>query len=285
MSRRAGEVLLVVVLPLLQLTSGVQHVPFFARVHEEQSHRHRTNGSAAAPLHSSVEAAVVSSLQLHARSWLVSQDMQPADAQLGDFVDFEEERPFSTPLLLLAIGTSLTMLAAFAYYWLRPSVPLHPSKECDKIDPSFLDRRMWAHSEFGCILQPGTFVFTLLFPTIRWAETMRMAGLLNFPLAFLALEAAVTLTMFLFIAHVRWCAVGILLLLIVLVYYRQRIRQLFRIPFGNVRTVAEDFCMHAFCTICALIQEAGQLEVAHLARHEAVCPVSPEQCKMHEDSS
>jgi len=115
---------------------------------------------------------------------------------------------------------------------------------------------------FSCFGDPQICCFTCCCWPIRWADTMRMAGLMSFWVAlflFLGLEIITVIN----------STVGTFLLVLVTVYYRQKLRALFSFD-QSFGVILGDCCAYFCCMCCAMIQEARQLEVAYQTKHPAV---------------
>eukprot|EP00928_Gymnodinium_smaydae_P066917 TRINITY_DN49880_c0_g1_i1.p1 TRINITY_DN49880_c0_g1~~TRINITY_DN49880_c0_g1_i1.p1 ORF type:complete len:373 (+),score=74.34 TRINITY_DN49880_c0_g1_i1:131-1249(+) len=124
----------------------------------------------------------------------------------------------------------------------------------------------WHYNLFQCMHNPRMCIFTCFFPAIRWSDTMRLANLLSFWTAFFLVMLLVDLTAI----GLVFCAI---ILLCLAVYYRQALRKMFALPYGTFRTVTLDCLTYGCCCICAIVQEAQQVEGAWRARHPAVNPV------------
>merc|ERR1719352_1561733 len=111
---------------------------------------------------------------------------------------------------------------------------------------------------------------------IRWADTLRMAGMLPFSLG-IALFGLLQLCPPVFIGAA--------------VLYRHKMRQLFNLPTGCM-TICKDCFSYAFCTCCTIVQEARQLEMAFRVRDPAIAKVfetsgmqtQPSQNQMNNDT-
>jgi len=116
---------------------------------------------------------------------------------------------------------------------------------------------------FSCFSEPQICCFTCCCWPIRWADTMRMAGLMSFWAAlflFLGIEVVAVIN----------STIGTLLLVCVTVYYRQKLRAMFNFNHSSFGVILGDICAYCCCMCCAVIQEARQLEVAYQTKHPAV---------------
>jgi len=161
-------------------------------------------------------------------------------------------------LLSAAFSVALWLVVAFLYqkYKVDSSKPAADGLEHTV---QLLDGR-WRHSIFDCFGDLPLCCISCFFPGLRWADTLRMAGLLAFwyGLAiFVGLYILTELTM----------GSGAVLFVGVLVYFRQRQRALFGIQNGSCASVAEDVLTYACCGCCAIAQEARQIEEAYAVGH------------------
>lgn len=121
----------------------------------------------------------------------------------------------------------------------------------------------WRHGLFDCFGNLNICCFTCCCPAIRWADTIRMAGFLGFWAAFL-------LFMLLELGNPLTAGLSGLALLIVVVVYRQKQRQMFEMQHGNCSSYLEDCLTYACCSCCAIIQEARHMEEAWALGHDVV---------------
>jgi len=117
----------------------------------------------------------------------------------------------------------------------------------------------------GFCLETTIGCWSCCFPCARWADSLQKVGVMSFwPALWL-------------------CAVGVLLteatdglflvvVLAMLVYFRQRFRRTFKMASGTFVTVVGDFLSLALCLPCAVAQDARQVEEACAAGDAAVVP-------------
>jgi Cys-rich protein (TIGR01571 family) len=127
-------------------------------------------------------------------------------------------------------------------------------------DRERLDRHRWRFALFECSEVPSLCLFTVLCAPICWADTMRMAGFMNF---FAALALVVALTVLGCLSF----GLGFCVLIGVCVHYRQRMRNKFDIHSQVCGSYTLDVLAYVFCPWCSIVQEARQMEEAYLARH------------------
>lgn len=173
-----------------------------------------------------------------------------------------------TPLNLLVTGVLwLALLGLVAAYYDKVKViPRDLPKDGQEhtIEGVF---GSWRYGPFSCFGDPTICLFTMFCSTIRWADTMRMSGFMTFWGA-LGIGAGL-----LFLNLVTLMAAFGLTLVIVQIYYRQKLRELFGMDRNNCGAIVEDFLMYCFCPLCAICQEARHIEEAHSVGHPAVRPL------------
>lgn len=158
---------------------------------------------------------------------------------------------------LLSIFSSmlLTLCCAFAYTRIKEDrrVPLNDGEEHS---PNALNRGTWRFGLFDCIHDSKICIISCCCPCIRWSDTMRMAGLMGF-------WAALILMAFLNAISPITGGITMLVMLCMATYRRQQIRKLFGIKGGDHTSMFEDCCVYCWCSCCAIVQEARQLEEAY----------------------
>jgi Cys-rich protein (TIGR01571 family) len=210
-----------------------------------QSVPHRTSGKAAGP----------SRLQL-IEAW-GSQHL----TLRSQVVRYATRGAFS--ILLWAV---LVMLAGLFYHHEKQHPPrLDPEGVNVSLhDRERLDRQRWRFGLLECTEVPLLCAFSFLCSPLRWADTMRMAGFMNY---FSALALVVGLTVLGYLT----LGIGFIALIAVAVHYRQLMRQKFDIRSQSCgSTYTSDVLAFVFCPWCSIVQEARQLEEAYLARHASV---------------
>lgn len=170
-----------------------------------------------------------------------------------------------TGILSVLLWAALTMLLGFYYNHEKPFPPkLDPEGVNVSLhDRERLDRQRWRFGLLDCVEVPSLCCFSFLCAPIRWADTMRMAGFMNFIPA-LALFVALT------VLGSFTLGVGFVALGSVCVHYRHRMRQKFDIRSHLHGSYTSDVLALVFCPWCSVAQEARQIEEAYLARHSSV---------------
>lgn len=171
----------------------------------------------------------------------------------------------ATFLLFTALQFLVVMCCAFVYIKNKVD-PLQPPRDGLEHHPSALDRPDFRFGLFDCMHAPPICFWAFCCPTIRWSDTMRMAGLMSFWVAVIGMTLLSTFGVI---------AQGLTLLIYACIgaYHRQQIRRLFGMPAGDFKTGAEDFCAYCCCCLCgccAIVQEARQLEEAYAVNHRVV---------------
>lgn len=158
----------------------------------------------------------------------------------------------STVFFLFTVMIWWILVIVEARFYL--DIKLHPPPSDQSLQ---VQHGLWYYGLCMWYQVPGLSLFTCCCPAIRWADTMRMAGFIGFWLAlpmYLALQAGCfyPVASFLFVPF----------LIGMCVFYRQRIRKKFEMPYCTPITILADILFHTFCGCCALVQEARQLEYA-----------------------
>lgn len=168
--------------------------------------------------------------------------------------------------MMSTAGTIYLLLCALVY----ANYKSHPSEHLRNVS-EFEGRQKFV---FGlcpaCLEDPGICLVSILFPTIRWADTIRMAGIHWFSTAFL-----IIITAYIGMATVNdllgfgyFAGPGWLIPAALMTFYRQQVRAKFGLP----QDWAHDIVAYICCSFCAIAQEARQLEEAYVHRHPAVYP-------------
>eukprot|EP00448_Togula_jolla_P029129 CAMPEP_0170639386 /NCGR_PEP_ID=MMETSP0224-20130122/39623_1 /TAXON_ID=285029 /ORGANISM="Togula jolla, Strain CCCM 725" /LENGTH=331 /DNA_ID=CAMNT_0010969741 /DNA_START=63 /DNA_END=1058 /DNA_ORIENTATION=- len=176
-----------------------------------------------------------------------------------------------TPPYFLA-GTSMVIWSlivfGFAYYYKTGKANImHVLLSSAEKPPVKLDGGTWGFPLFDIMGEPKLCMFSCFCPTIRWADTVSMAGFLPFSTAILVFLLCS------FMGHMA-PGIGLIVYLSVTTYYRQELRQQFKLPHHDVLSVAEDCCAYWWCTPCAINQEARQLELAADIGHPAAAGIA-----------
>eukprot|EP00927_Polykrikos_kofoidii_P031520 TRINITY_DN2707_c0_g1_i2.p1 TRINITY_DN2707_c0_g1~~TRINITY_DN2707_c0_g1_i2.p1 ORF type:complete len:258 (-),score=28.80 TRINITY_DN2707_c0_g1_i2:111-884(-) len=110
----------------------------------------------------------------------------------------------------------------------------------------------FSHGLFDCFSVPGLCIFSCCCGPVRWADTISMLGLIEFFLGIFIIFACTVLNVL--------SLPGTLLITCIYTYKRQQLRKLFGMDNGDFATVTEDFCTYCCCSVCAIVQEARQVE-------------------------
>jgi len=168
---------------------------------------------------------------------------------------------FDVQTLACALVTVL-LLSLVAFLYQRYKVDLNralAAKDDFKHELELIDGR-WRFGLLDCCSDARTTCLVCWCPAIRWADTIRMTGMLGFWTAFAIFMVLGVFSELTFgIAHIA--------LLILLIVYRQRMRVLFKLGHGSCGTYIEDFLTYLCCGCCAIVQEARQLEEAYAVGH------------------
>lgn len=179
----------------------------------------------------------------------------------------EVNEPPGTPAAVLNVGQFLmlgVLTLLFAYYYkthkanIMDYIGLH-STEQDKL---LLEKKGFAFSLFACCDEPKLCLFTCCCAPVRWADTLRMVGMLSMVTGvcvFLGTEL---------LGYVL--PGGALIVIAVLTYCRQELRAKFDMPHSTCMTCVEDCCTYWWCGLCAITQEARQVELAAKVGHPAI---------------
>lgn len=125
---------------------------------------------------------------------------------------------------------------------------------------SLLNQGTWRFGLFDCLEADRVVCCVACFcPSIRWADTMRMAGVYSFWVGLLVFASLLNLSS-------ATAGVSYLVLLIVVVRKRQDLRRLFAMK-EDYATMATDCCSYFCCMCCTLIQDARQMEEAYALNH------------------
>jgi len=165
-------------------------------------------------------------------------------------------------VLLWAVLTAL--LGIFYHHEKHHPPKLDPAGVIVSLhDRERLDRQRWRFGLFECLEVPSLCLFSFFCAPIRWADTMRMAGFMNF---FSALALVVGLTVLGSIT----LGLGFVATIAVCVHFRHRMRHKYDIRSQLCGSYATDVLSFVFCPWCSIVQEARQIEEAYLARQASV---------------
>jgi len=176
--------------------------------------------------------------------------------KVDEALDFIGTTGFYAAAGSVGIWGLLVLITACLYVRTKPHPPAPKPGEHIIVDG------LWNYHIFQCLHEPQLCLFSWCCAPIRWADSMRMANFMGFWTAFILM---------IFLTFLSAFGAGIFLL-IVMVYYRQSLRALFGIAHCTCGTILIDCCAYSCCGVCAIVQEARQLEEAYQARHPAVNP-------------
>jgi len=169
-------------------------------------------------------------------------------------------------LITVVSGILFTALFACCYKSYKEDPPPLLPRSTEH-NPELLDTKVWRYGLCDCF--SGDKVMCLLAcccPALRWADTMRMAGIYSFWTGVFLFAVLSGLT------QVTAGLTGLILLCVGMLK-RQAIRNLFQLPNGTCMSYLEDCCIWCWCSCCAIIQEARQIEEAYAVQHRVVATV------------
>lgn len=156
-----------------------------------------------------------------------------------------------------AVWALLIFITAFFYKRQKPHPPAQKPGDHVVVDG------LWNFHLCSCCEEPSLTCFTCCCAPIRWADNLRMANFCQF------WTACILFTILSVLGSVGFGIFNIILIC-VMVFYRQKLRAMFDIPNNTCKTICSDFCTYCFCALCAIVQEARQLEEAYQMRHPAI---------------
>jgi len=128
----------------------------------------------------------------------------------------------------------------------------HPEHEHGLFVPEDADPvEVFHKNHFGCFHNMHDCICTCFCLPLRWADTMDMASIFSYKVAF---EIFMGLTL-LNVMTGGQIVFG-LFTLVAMIYGRQEIRRMLGIPYGNCQSCIFDCCFIFWCPCCAIIQEA-----------------------------
>lgn len=159
---------------------------------------------------------------------------------------------FLAVIISFLFSLALVLCVAFLYYKFKED-PI-PEGGANSVGPP----GEWRHSFCGCFAaSPLIWCLACCCPAVRWADTMRMAGIFSF-------WPAVLIFASLYLLGPPTACLTALILLCLLVWKRQQLRERFNIDPG-CKTGCLDCCAYICCACCAIVQEAQELEEAYKA--------------------
>lgn len=146
-------------------------------------------------------------------------------------------------------------------YWYNNEKKFPPA--CDEEATITLEDGAFKYGLCSCFDDLKLCALSFCCSPIRWADTIRMMGFMQFWPAlglYLGLSVLDTVVM-------GWAG---LVLVAVCIYYRQKLRERFGMPHGSCGSIFGDCLTYLCCSCCAIIQEARQVEDAWRTKHPAV---------------
>jgi Cys-rich protein (TIGR01571 family) len=141
------------------------------------------------------------------------------------------------------------MTAACLYYLIRQHYPgVFRARQNRGVKR---DGRNFTVSILGCLGDPRMCLVGCCCPCVQWADTMERHRKFTFFRGFL-------LFFILTVLYGYTCGVAPILVLIMGVYYRQKLREFYNLESGTATSVASDCLAWFFCQPCAIIQEARE---------------------------
>lgn len=242
---------------LPQKVSQVQHVPLVAEVPVDKQ---RTAHFVPTPRHAKVASLTVLSVE-------------------EAFKLYGSKQSAIFGLVTCVIWFFLTFLVAI-YYYRTTKLPtriqgLHPH-------PMYLNDGLWHYSLFGCFEDPVLCVFVCCCGSVQWSYNMHSLGILFFWVAFFLFISLLLVNNVLGsiggfidnktarnVAKVAG-AMALLVLVIVEVYFRQRVREKFNLNAFTCSSVSQDCVTYCCCGPCAIMQESRQIQEASRCGHQAI---------------
>lgn len=190
--------------------------------------------------------------------FLRSTERQPADPQ-GAKITQQDQRPeeFSKQFFLQAfISWCLwACLGVCAYLCCYTSHPFRPKTEALQQKPEL--KELFTKGHWGCFENSSICLWSLFCPCVRWSDNTRLAGHMTFWNAF---------ALFIGVAAVNALLNGSpefgLGLTLLMLYFRQKLRDLIGLESYTCATCFLDFCYLCWCPWCAISQEARIMEEA-----------------------
>lgn len=163
---------------------------------------------------------------------------------------------------LFFMVAALTLLFAYYYSTHRAHVMDHLGLQISTQDKNLLEKSEFAYSLFACLDEPKLCLFTCCCAPVRWADTLRMLGLVTVMTGTCIYLLSQLLGYFL--------PGGTLILIATLTLGRQELRAKFDMPHGTCMSYMEDCCAYCWCGVCAITQDARQVELAAKVGHPAI---------------
>jgi len=212
-------------------------------------HRHSLDHLSTDPDDGYSEYDTFGSLISAARSWL--QNYSPGETWPELFC-------------LNVLSVMLVGFVGLTYQFFKPAYELPKGNEEQGVEN--LDGK-WRYRFFDIKGDKAICLMSCCCPLIRWADTVSMANILGF-------WVALVLIAFFFVVAEMSSGILSFVVLAVFVLCRQQQRRLFAMNGDagkwTTRSCTEDCLAYAFCPCCAIIQEARQIEEAHLVGHSVL---------------
>mmetsp|Transcript_49952 Transcript_49952/g.109125 ORF Transcript_49952/g.109125 Transcript_49952/m.109125 type:complete len:262 (+) Transcript_49952:136-921(+) len=131
-----------------------------------------------------------------------------------------------------------------------------------------LDSKQFAYGLCSCVEDPWLCFTSFLCTGCRWSDTMRMTGILAYVTGIYLWIGFTVLSFFGFL-------LAVLALAGVATYYRQEMRKKLGMDNGEL-TYITDCLSYAFCTCCAVAQDARQVEASYAVDRKEILDIASE---------
>lgn len=166
-------------------------------------------------------------------------------------------------LVVLTVSVWITLTGACAHLYIRHKRWPEPSPDADP-ENADLEFQHFSSGVLDCSQDFRSCCWAAWCPCIRWADNMKMLGIVGYWIGTSLFCSIVILSAFSGCV-VLWCAASLLWM-----SYRQRLRQKFGMDHGSLRTYVVDYLLYCCCCQCAIAQETRHIEAAVRAGHVAV---------------
>jgi len=150
--------------------------------------------------------------------------------------------------------TAVTLIAACFASRLGLKQPLK-----DEDWPTDEDPKYWMDHHTACCDDAYVCCCGLCCMSVRWAHTMNLAGILTFWRGFLLISVVLLLNI-IYPPLSPQIGIGSILILF---YFRQKLREKFDIELGDKYKYLQEFAFLLFCPCCAIVQDAYAVESAY----------------------
>lgn len=188
----------------------------------------------------------------------------------SQFQIFGIQPPSLRMYLIDVVATWVVWLAfALATYFCcyRPLSTLPEKKPEAQVDSAALEE-LFNSGHWRCLDDSNICFFSFCCPSLRWSDNISLAGFLGFFAALVAFSFMVLLN-----EASDFAAYGIFTAILIM-YYRQQLRQKLGIQSGTFQTCCTDFCFACWCPCCAIAQEANIVHKAVQMGHNEFTPVT-----------